>query len=213
MRFGVKSAMRRILRTLSALLLGLWFIGAAWAQTLQAATLLGKPLASVEASLGKPRHVEAKTGTRFYKVEGFVRVVATLSPQKTLASLTFQLERGTIPDEREALAKVGVETLPTGWASTWSMPGDSDNDELKLFKPAPSNPNKFIATKHFLERMQERGVSQAEALDLLQNGQRFYDPKNDSYIRYKNGVYVALTRDGILKTVVRGNVNRHWRPL
>jgi hypothetical protein len=175
--------------------------------------LLGKPLAQVEAALGKPRRIDAKTGARYYKVEGTIRAVVTLSPQKTLASLTFQFAPGKVSDQG-ALDAVGAESLPSGWSATWTPVGASGNDELKFFKSAPpSAPNKFIATKHFLERMQERGVSQAEALDLLQNGQRFYDPKNDSYIRYKNGVYVALTKDGILKTVVRGDVNRRWRPL
>lgn len=190
-----------------------WLSGIASAEGIRAASLLGKPLAQVEASLGRPTRVEAKTGVRYYKVEGFVRAVATFSPQKILTSLTLHLAPGKIADGQEALEKAGVETLPTGWEATWSAPGASGDDELKLFKPASRAPNKFISTKHFLERMQERGVSQAEALDLLQNGQRFYDPKNDSYIRYKNGVYVALTKDGILKTVVRGNINRRWRAL
>ena len=205
--------MRRILHIFSTLLLGLWFSGPALGEGIQAATLLGKPLAQVEAALGKPRHIDEKNNARYYKVEGFVRVAVTLSPQKTLASVTFQLAPGELPGEREALGKVGGEKLPTGWASKWDAIGASGNDELTLFRPAPSNPNKFISTKHFLERMQERGISQTQALDLLQRGQRFYDPKNDSYIRWKDGVYVALTKDGILKTVVRGNIKRHWRPL
>lgn len=200
----------RLKNILGGVLLALWLALAAFGQGLSLASLLGKPLTQTEASLGKPRHI-AKTGERFYKRDGFVRIVARYSTQKTLDSLTFQFEPGTRKDEREALARIG-SSIPAGWASKWSTPGESENDELFVFKPA-SGVRNFIATKHFLQRMRERGVSEAQATDLLQNGRRFWDPKNDSEIRWKDGIYVALTKDGVVKTVVRGAISPRWQPL
>lgn len=125
-----------------------------------------------------------------------------------------------LKSEAEALAKVGLpdSVLPERWTSHWTTPGSSKNDELTLSQlheepKRPTATQHHILTRHFLERMRERGVSEAQATDLLENGQRFYDPKNDSYIRYKNGIYIALTKDGVLKTVVRGSISPRWKPL
>ncbi|MGC4042780.1 MAG: DUF4258 domain-containing protein [Armatimonas sp.] len=200
----------KLSRAILGVLLSLYLAVATFGQGISLAALLGKPIAQIEAALGKPRHV-AKTGERYYKRDGFVRIVARFSAQKALDCLTFQFEPGTVKDEREALSRIG-SSLPTGWASKWSAPGESENDELHVFKPALGARN-FIPTKHFLQRMRERGVSEPQAIDLLQNGRRFWDPKNDSEIRWKDGIYVALTRDGVVKTVVRGNISSRWQPL
>ena len=189
---------------------------------LKISPVLGKSLEEVEKLLGKPRHV-GDDWERYYKVPGFVRVVVRPTPQKMLATITFQFERGKVKSETEALAKVGVAdaVLPDRWTSRWSAPGDSKNDELTLSRvqetaiPATSKVTiqNVILTNHFRERMQERGVSEAQAQDVLQNGKRFYDPKNDSYIRWKDGIYIAQTKDGVLKTVVRGSIPSRWKPL
>ena len=189
---------------------------------LKIVSVLSKPLEEIEKLLGKPRHVGEEREC-YYKVPGFVRIVVRPTPQKLLATITFQFEQGKVKSETEALAKVGVAdaVLPDRWTSRWSAPGDSKNDELTLSRvqetaiPATSKVTiqNVILTNHFRERMQERGVSEAQALDVLQNGQRFYDQKNDSYIRWKDGIYIAQTKDGILKTVVRGTVSSRWKPL
>ncbi len=195
-----------------AFLVSLGLVAIAFGQEpLLATQLLGKPLVQVETALGKPRHV-ARAGERYYKKDGFVRIVATFSAQKTLESVTFQFAPGEIDGERAALVRVGG-SLPTGWTSKWSAPGESNNDELFLFRPATVRPKPLALTRHFLERMRERGVSEAQAIDLLERGQLFYDPKGDSYIRWKQNLYVVLTRDGVLKTVVRGPIARRWQPL
>ena len=186
--------------------------------------VLNKPLDEAERLLGKPRHI-GEQRERYYKMEGFVRIVVRPTPQNALAAVTFQFAPGTVKDEVAALAKVGLgdAVLPDRWTSRWSAPGASKNDELLLSRiqaevaPPPSTAAKTtqsaVLTRHFLERMQERGVSEAQATDVMENGQRFYDPKNDSYIRYKDGIYIALTKDGVLKTVVRGPISRRWKPL
>ena len=191
---------------------------------LKLAPVLNKSLNELETLLGKPRHV-GEERERYYKVPGFVRVVVRPTPSQALASLTFQLAPGTVKDETVALAKLGFvdAVLPDRWTSRWSAPGASKNDELTLSRvqnevaPPPGTAAKTtqnaILTRHFLERMKERGVSEAQATDVMENGQRFYDPKNDSYIRYKDGIYIALTKDGVLKTVVRGPISRRWKPL
>ena len=194
-------------------------------QPLKIAPLLNRSVGELEGTLGKPRHI-GEEQERYYKVPGFVRVVVRPTPQKSVASITFQLAPGTVKSETEALKKVGVTDamLPDRWTSRWSAPGDSKNDELTLSRvqseASPSPPSDPLAqnqdivlTRHFLERMKERGVSEAQAKELLESGKRFYDPKNDSYIRYKDGIYIALTKDGVLKTVVRGPISKRWQPL
>jgi hypothetical protein len=184
---------------------------------LKIVSVLSKPLEEVEKLLGKPRHV-GEEQERYYKVPGFVRVVVRPTPQKTIASIAFQFAPGSIKGETEALKKVGFAdaVLPDRWVSRWSAPGDSKNDELTLSRVQgdvlPQNKN-IVLTRHFLERMKERGVSEEQAKDLLESGKRFYDPKNDSYIRYKDGIYIALTKEGVLKTVVRGPISPRWQPL
>jgi Domain of unknown function (DUF4258) len=218
------SALRRVLLTaLAAIFLAWPSLGARQARPLlKLSALLGKPLSEVEAVLGKPRH-QGKEQERYYKVAGFVRVVAWAAPELGLTKIVFQFAPGTVKSELEALARVGVKEalLPAPWTSRWSAPGDSQNDELTLTREAPSaepsakptGSSHVVLTKHFRERMQERGVSEAQAQDVLQNGQRFYDPKNDSYIRWKDGIYIAHTREGVLKTVVRGPIPARWKPL
>ncbi len=177
--------------------------------------LLDKPLAEVEKVLGKPKHTDSE-GTRYYKTAGFVRVVLELSPNKTINSLTFQFAPGTVKNEAQAREQVGIRdaTPLAGWSISWSTPGRSGNDELELSRESlPTKTLAFKLTQHFLQRMKERGVSPQAATDLLENGQRFYDPKNDSYIYWKDGIYVAMARDGALKTVVRGAISKRWKPL
>jgi hypothetical protein len=70
----------------------------------------------------------------------------------------------------------------------------------------------YKVSYHFRARMQERDVSAETVVDVIENGRRFYDPKNDSNIRWKDGVYVAIAPDGTLKTVVRGRIENRWRP-
>ncbi|WP_395092247.1 DUF4258 domain-containing protein [Armatimonas sp.] len=190
------------------------------AAPLKIAPVLSKPLEEVEKLLGKPRHI-GEEQERYYKAAGFVRVVVRPMPQKTLASITLQFAPGTIKNERAALARIGIvdSVLPDHWTVRWVAPGDSKNDELILARVQEeatqnvSGTQNIILTRHFLERMQERGVSEAQARELLESGKRFYDPKNDSYIRYKDGIYIALTKDGTLKTVIRGPISKRWQPL
>lgn len=197
---------------------------------LKLASLLNQPLAELERQIGKPRHVGTEQ-ERYYKVPGLVRVIVRPTPQKTLAALTIQFAPKTVKDELGALELLGFSNavLPDRWSSRWQAPGDSGNDELMLSRledqpvvrgsqdtngeVKESGSQNVVLTRHFLERMKERGVSEAQARDLLANGKRFYDPKNDSYIRYKDGIYLALTRDGVIKTVVRGPVSKRWQPL
>ena len=215
--------MKALLRlTLCFLTLWLVCLQPSHAQSLPAALkiapLLTKPLTELERQLGKPRHI-GEEKERYYKADGFVRIVVYPTPQKTIATITFQFLKGMLKDETEALTKVGLPdgVLPNRWTSHWAAPGPSKNDELTLSQvqeePKRAITQKVILTRHFLERMKERGISEAQATDLLENGQRFYDPKNDSYIRYKNGIYIALTKDGVLKTVVRGPLSQRWKPL
>ena len=189
------------------------------AQTLppspKAPFLLDKPLAEVEKVLGKPKHTDSE-GKRYYKTAGFVRVVLELAPNKTIDSLTFQFAPRTVKSEAKARERLGISdaTPLAGWSVRWSAPGSSGNDELELSRESP--PTKTLAfklTQHFLQRLKERGVSPQAATDLLENGQRFYDPKNDSYIYWKDGIYVAMSRDGAMKTVVRGAISKRWKPL
>ena len=70
----------------------------------------------------------------------------------------------------------------------------------------------YRASEHFIERMAERDVSIDTVVDVVRHGERFYDPKDDSEIRWKDGVYVALAPGGVIKTVVRGPIERRWRP-
>ena len=183
---------------------------------LKIASVLSKPLEEFEKLLGKPRHI-GEEQERYYKAAGFVRVVVRPLPQKTLASITLQFAPGTVINERAALARVGIvdTVLPDHWTAHWVTPGDSKNDELILsrIQSVQSSTQNAILTRHFLERMQERGVSEAQARELLESGKRFYDPKNDSFIRYKDGIYIALTKDGTLKTVIRGPISKRWQPL
>jgi hypothetical protein len=65
---------------------------------------------------------------------------------------------------------------------------------------------------HFEQRLAERNVTVDQVKDVIRNGQRFYDPKNDSYIRWKDGIYVALTQDNVIKTVIRGPMAKRWEP-
>jgi hypothetical protein len=69
----------------------------------------------------------------------------------------------------------------------------------------------YEASEHFLARMAERGVSADTVVDVIEHGERFYDPKNDSTIRWKDGVYVALTESRVIKTVIRGPIERRWQ--
>lgn len=218
------SALRAVCLAALALVALVW-PSLAQQSLLKLAPALNKPLSEWEKLVGPPRHV-GQEQERYYKVPGFVRVVVRPTPEKQLATVTFQFAPGTVKSEREALARVGAPdaVLPLHWHSQWSAPGESKNDELTLSRleqglstqaataqvPATA-PLKL--TRHFLERMQERGVSEAEATEVMEKGRRFYDPKNDSYIRYKDGLYVALTKDGVLKTVVRGPIASRWKPL
>ena len=68
-------------------------------------------------------------------------------------------------------------------------------------------------TKHFLERMAERGVTAEQVVDVLRTGKRFFDPKYGETVWWKDGVYIPIANDGALKTVVRGPISRRWRPL
>ncbi|WP_395142995.1 DUF4258 domain-containing protein [Armatimonas sp.] len=216
--------MKDLIATLACFLalaaFGLGCLGSSAAQSppapLKIAPVLSKQLEDVEKLLGKPRHI-GEEQERYYKAAGFVRVVVRPLPQKTLASIAFQFAPGTLKNERAALARVGIvdTVLPDCWTSRWVIPGDSKNDELILSRvqSVQSSTQNVILTRHFLERMQERGVSEAQARELLESGKRFYDPKNDSYIRYKDGIYIALTKDGTLKTVVRGPISKRWQPL
>lgn len=177
--------------------------------------LLDKPLAEVEKALGKPKHIDSE-GKRYYKSPGFVRAVLELSPSKTISSLAFQFTPGTVKSETQARAQLGISdaTALVGWSVSWSAPGSSGNDELELSRELPPvRTLAFKLTQHFLQRLKERGVSPQAATELLENGQRFYDPKNDSYIYWKDGIYVAMSRDGALKTVVRGAISKRWKPL
>lgn len=209
----------KILSTLLAVL-ALWLSlpQASGAQTPKVTTLLGKPVATVENVLGKPKHVAA-SGERYYKAAGVVRVVAVFSEQKTLEVITYQFAPGKLKDEAEALTRVGVaESAPLArpWFPQWSAPGSSGNDELTITKAAETKPEKtqrLKPTRHFLQRLQERGIPEKTAYDLLENGKRFYDPKNDSYIYWKDGIYIAVAPDGALKTAIRGPIASRWRPL
>ncbi|MBB6049670.1 DUF4258 domain-containing protein [Armatimonas rosea] len=223
------SALRAVCLAALALALLVW-PSLAQQPPLKLTPTLNKPLSALEKLLGPPRHVGLEQ-ERYYKVPGFVRVVVRPTPEKAPAVVTFQFAPGTVKSELEALARIGAPdaVLPPHWHSHWSAPGESKNDELTLSRleespatqapaatplTAPKNPTqKFTLTRHFLERMQERGVSEAEATEVMEKGRRFYDPKNDSYIRYKDGLYVALTKDGVLKTVVRGPIASRWKPL
>jgi hypothetical protein len=71
---------------------------------------------------------------------------------------------------------------------------------------------RYKVSYHFRARMQERDVSAETVVDVIEHGQRFYDPKNDSNIRWKDDVYVAIAPDGTLKTVVRGRIENRWQP-
>lgn len=67
-------------------------------------------------------------------------------------------------------------------------------------------------SQHFIERLQERGISADEVIAAVQAGQVFYDPKNESTIYWKDGVYVAVAPGGTLKTAIRGPVEGRWVP-
>ena len=213
------SALRAVCLAALALALLVW-PSLAQQPLLKLTPALNKPLSELEKLLGSPRHV-GQEQERYYKVPGFVRVVVRPTPQKAPAVVTFQFAPGTVKSELEALARIGAPdaVLPPPWSSRWSAPGESKNDELTLSRleqaPTPQAPTTepLKLTRHFLERMKERGVSEAEATEVMEKGRRFYDPKNDSYIRYKDGLYVALTKDGVLKTVVRGPIASRWKPL
>lgn len=65
-------------------------------------------------------------------------------------------------------------------------------------------------SQHFLQRMQERGISNSEVMAAIRSGQEFYDPLHDNTVRWKDGVHVAITPDGTLATAIRGDVKRRW---
>ena len=76
----------------------------------------------------------------------------------------------------------------------------------------PMLPPNVHLTRHFLERMAERGVSAEQVVDILRTGKRFYDPRYGESVWWKNGIYIPVANDGALKTIVRGPINRKWRP-
>jgi len=86
---------------------------------------------------------------------------------------------------------------------------DSDIDNRSNAADLLAN---YRVSYHFRARMQERDVSAETVVDVIEHGQRFYDPKNDSNIRWKDDVYVAVAPDGTLKTVVRGRIENRWQP-
>ena len=68
----------------------------------------------------------------------------------------------------------------------------------------------FHPSEHFMQRLAERGVALDDAVQAVKQGRRFYDPKNESDVYWRDGVYVATTPSGVLKTVIRGPIERRW---
>jgi outer membrane lipoprotein-sorting protein len=116
----------------------------------------------------------------------------------------------------------GVRTNVSIPAARFVRPEDAapsavDRSDVQPQQPAPDSGVDALTpgvrpSQHFLQRAQERGVPADVVYDVLRSGRRFYDPKHDSLIRWKDGVYVALTASGVLKTVIRGPIERRWRP-
>lgn len=63
-----------------------------------------------------------------------------------------------------------------------------------------------------LGKMNDRGISEEQAFKAWKSGKSYYDPVNDSYIRYdpKTGTAVVLTEDGIPKSVYEGGPGQDW---
>jgi outer membrane lipoprotein-sorting protein len=101
-------------------------------------------------------------------------------------------------------------TRPVGVAIEREMNPSGTVQPAKNGTPI-SLPQGLHASQHFLQRMRERGISEQQVVDVITAGRRFYDPKNDSHIRWKDGVYVALAPGGVIKTVIRGPIERRWR--
>ena len=80
-------------------------------------------------------------------------------------------------------------------------------------KAANLLPDGFNPTKHFYARMAERGVTVEQVADTLRNGRRFFDPKYNEAVWWKDGIYIPVANDGAMKTVIRGPLNKRWRPL
>lgn len=69
------------------------------------------------------------------------------------------------------------------------------------------------ATYHFVARLIERGIPLTKAVDVLRNGQKYYDPQQNSYVRYKDNVAIILNdAQEKLITIYEGPVKAHWIP-
>jgi hypothetical protein len=105
-----------------------------------------------------------------------------------------------------------IPSCHSGGAANVAGGSPSSNARSVLSARANALPSGYTASAHFLQRMRERGVSEEMVSDVLRSGQQYYDPKNDSTIRWKDGVYVAIAPGGVLKTVIQGPIERRWVP-
>ena len=126
--------------------------------TLDLAPILGKFITEVEQTIGPPKSIGVKRAghfqERYYKVDGFIRVIIEPSPNERIGVITIQFPRHQVKDWREALMRVGLPAVggedsppgrsltfplagqyppsPQSWLAHWQTPGISGNDTLIL---------------------------------------------------------------------------------
>lgn len=106
-----------------------------------------------------------------------------------------------------------------GWQAVHSTHAPARTDLRVAGKAAPGSAGEvdrisaatgLSPSAHFVERLGERGITADEVIAAVQSGQVFYDPRNDSTIHWKDGVYIAVAANGTIKTAIRGPIEGRW---